>query len=103
MPILCATCSSCYSVPLARTCMNEQIARVLKQLHLFIELGDYDLALELFNGTMLHRPNECSTIITDLKENATKPDNYKEFHKKLLLSVTNPYRKETIIRARPSD
>eukprot|EP00961_Rhodomonas_salina_P290436 3924339-Rhodomonas_salina.1 len=74
------------SMPLARTCMNAQIARMLEQLHHSINREDYDLAVELFNGTMSHHPNARSAMITDLKKNAKNREKYEIFYKQLMHS-----------------
>eukprot|EP00961_Rhodomonas_salina_P025417 342583-Rhodomonas_salina.1 len=76
------------SMPLARTCMNEQIARMLNQLHHSINREDYDLAVQLFNGTMSHIPSARSVMIADLKdkENAKNREKYEKFYKQLMHS-----------------
>eukprot|EP00961_Rhodomonas_salina_P025416 342582-Rhodomonas_salina.1 len=73
------------SMPLARTCMNERIAKMLNQLHHSINLEHYDRAVQLFDGTMSHFPSARSEMIADLndKKNEENREKYDKFFQQL--------------------
>eukprot|EP00961_Rhodomonas_salina_P136274 1833460-Rhodomonas_salina.1 len=86
---LCPDCSlmmvASTSMQLARTCMKEQLDRILKQLHHSIKLEHYDSAVQVFKGAMSLVPNAHSDMMADLNDKINKEnrEKYDEFFKQL--------------------